>query len=273
MTTPLPLWDRIPGTPDPATNDNQRARAVEIPSITPYLLPGDQVRAAVVVFPGGGYHVRAPHEGEPIARWLNSLGLHAFVCDYRVSPWRHPQPLNDAQRALRLIRHHAAEWKIDPQRLGALGFSAGGHLVCSLGNFGDDGDAAASDPIARQSSRPDAVVTCYPLISNTDPTRVDSFRTLLSDNASPEARQQMSLETTVTPRNPPTFLWHTADDAVVTVEHAYLYAIALRRNQIPHAVHVYPTGRHGLGLSPENGPVAAWTQACADWLGGLGFRG
>jgi acetyl esterase/lipase len=273
MNTPLPLWDRIPGTPDTPIDDQQRARAAEVPTLTPFLLPGDRVRAAVVVCPGGGYGGRAAHEGEPIARWLNSLGLHAFVCDYRVSPWRYPQHLNDAQRALRLVRHHATEWKIDPQRVGILGFSAGGHLVCSVGNFGDDGDAGSSDPVARQSSRADAVVACYPVISSIQYPHAGSFRNLLGEKPDPALLTKLSLETSVTPRNPPTFIWHTADDQAVPVENAYLYAIALRAHKIPHAVHVYPTGRHGLGLAAEHGPVAAWTQACADWLGGIGFRG
>jgi acetyl esterase/lipase len=273
MTTALPLWDRIPGTPDLATDDNLRARAAEVPTLTPFLLPGDRVRAAVVIYPGGGYHTRAPHEGAPIARWLNSLGLHAFVCDYRVSPWRYPQHLDDAQRAVRLVRHHAAAWKIDAQRVGVLGFSAGGHLVCSVGNFGDEGDAGSVDPVARQPGRADAVIACYPLISSISFSHAGTYRNLLGANPDPELLRRLSLETSVTPRNPPTFIWHTADDQTVPVENAYLYAIALRAQKIPHALHVYPSGVHGLGLSPENGPVAAWTQACADWLGGIGFRG
>lgn len=260
MTTPqpvsLPLW------PD--------TKAPENPTLTPFLLPGNKVRAAVVVCPGGGYGGRAGHEGEPIARWLNSLGLHAFVCNYRVAPNRHPIPLDDAQRALRQVRHHAAEWFIDPQRVGILGFSAGGHLVCSVGNFGDAGDASASDPIARQPGRPDAVIACYAVVSSGEFANRGSFNNLLGpDTVVPS---ELSLETSVTACNPPTFLWSTADDQAVPVENSLLYAMALRRHKVPFALHVYPTGRHGLGLAAEYATPSDWTHRCGQWLADLGWR-
>ncbi len=254
--TALPLW------PDAKTPEN--------PTLTPFLLEGDQPRAAVVVCPGGGYSCRAPHEGAPIARWLNSLGLHAFVCDYRVAPARHPAPLDDAQRAVRLVRHHAAQWRIDPQKVGLLGFSAGGHLVCSAGNFADDGTTSASDPIARQSGRPDAVIACYPVISSGEFAHTGSFDQLVGTD--PAARQAMSLEHSVTARNPPTFLWSTADDSGVPVENSLLYALALRRQGVSFALHVYPHGAHGLGLASELATVSDWTDRCATWLTDLGWR-
>lgn len=255
---PIPLW------PEVLTPEN--------PTLTPFLLPGDQIRAAVVVCPGGGYSGRAPHEGAPIARWLNSLGLHAFVCDYRVAPNRHPAPLDDAQRALRLVRHHAQTWKIDPRRVGLLGFSAGGHLVCSVGNFGTDGDPLASDVIARKSGRADAVIACYPVISSGPFAHRGSFDNLLGEQPDSVLLAQLSLETTVSDKNPPTFIWFTADDAAVPVENGLLYASALSRHRVPFALHVYPRGNHGLGLAAENGPVSAWTTTCGEWLSGIGFR-
>ena len=253
---PIPLW------PQTLTPEN--------PTLTPFLLAGDQPRAAVVVCPGGGYAGRAPHEGAPIARWLNSLGLHAFVCDYRVAPSRHPAPLNDAQRAIRQVRHHAAEWKVDAQRVGILGFSAGGHLVCSTGNFGDDGDATSEDPVARQRGRPDAVIACYPVISSGEQAHRGSFLNLVGED--PVAQKALSLELSVTARNPPTFLWSTADDQAVPVENSLLYAAALRRHRVNFALHVYPTGRHGLGLASEDATVSDWTHRCSQWLGDLGWR-
>lgn len=255
---PLPLWPAV-STP-------------EVPTLTPFLVPGDKVRAAVVVCPGGGYGGRAAHEGAPICRWLNSLGIHAFLCDYRVAPNRHPIPLNDAQRGIRHVRHNAVEWKVDPDQVGILGFSAGGHLVCSVGNFGDDGDATSGDPIARQPGRANAVIACYPVVSSGPFAHRGSFNNLLGENPDPALLAQLSLETTVSPRNPPTFIWFTADDGAVPVENGLFYAAALRKHRIPFALHVYPTGNHGLGLSPENGPVSAWTNACAEWLSGIGFR-
>ncbi len=255
---PLPLWP-IVHTP-------------ENPTLTPFLVPGDHVRAAVIVCPGGGYGMRAAHEGAPICHWLNSLGIHAFLCDYRIAPNRHPLPLDDAQRSIRLVRHHAANWKVDPDHVGILGFSAGGHLVCSVGNFGDEGDATASDPIARQPGRANAVIACYPVISSGPFAHRGSFDNLLGPQPDPALLARLSLETTVTPRNPPTFIWFTADDSGVPVENGLLYAAALRQQGVPFALHVYPSGQHGLGLAAENGPVSAWTAACAEWLSGIGFR-
>lgn len=254
----LPLWPVV--------------HAPENPSLTAFLLPGDQVRAAVVILPGGGYQGRAAHEGAPIARWLNSMGLHAFVCDYRVAPNRHPAPLDDAQQALRLVRHHASEWNIDVNKVGILGFSAGGHLACSVGNFGTAGDPNAKDPVARHSGRADAVIACYPVISSGACAHRGSFDNLLGACPDPELVQKLSLETTVTELNPRTFIWFTADDAAVSVENGLLYAMALRRHHVSFALHVYPHGAHGLGLASENGPVSAWTSACAEWLSEIGFR-
>ncbi len=256
MPTAIPLW------PTPQEPEN--------PTITPYLVAGDRTRAALVILPGGGYEVRVDHEKLNIVRWVNSLGLHAFICDYRVKPARHPAPLHDAQRALRLIRSRAAEWRVDAQRVGVIGFSAGGHLAGSVGNFGDDGDAAANDPVARQSGRANAVIACYAVISGL--MRSGSFTNLLGPEPDPALVKNLSLETTVTAQNPPTFLWSTAEDPVVPVEHSLRYALALHAQRVPFALHVYPKGGHGMALAPENAPVSDWTGRCANWLAELGWR-
>lgn len=255
----LPLWDDV--------------KTPENPTLTPFLLPGERIRPALVVCPGGAFIERAAHEGAPLARWVNSLGLHAFVCDYRVAPSRHPAALDDAQRALRLIRHRAAEWRVDPGRLGLMGFSAGGHLVCAAGNLGEDGDAASPDPLARHSGRPDAVIAGYPLISNGPFGHPGAFRNLVGDAPDPQQVQLLSLETSVTARNPPTFLWSTAEDLKVPVENSLLYAAALRQHRVPFALHIYPHGPHGLGLAAENAVVSDWTHRCAAWLAALGWCG
>lgn len=269
---PLPLWPAgIPGTVVPGQEQHERAK--EVPHLLPFLLPGEQVRPLVVVCPGGGYGGRAPHEADPIALWLNGLGLHAVVCHYRVFPWRHPQPLHDAQRAIRLVRHRAAAWKVDPGRIGIVGFSAGGHLVCSTANFGDDGDPTAADPVARQSSRVNALIACYPVITNANlKGHQGSFTNLLGSDPDPALWRRMSLENSVTTANPPTFIMHTADDPVVPLENALVYAGALRAAQVPVALHVYPHAPHGIGLGRDfPGSARRWTADCEAWLHELGW--
>ncbi|MCZ8517704.1 alpha/beta hydrolase [Paenibacillus filicis] len=240
------------------------------PTLVPYLVEGGGPRAAVIVCPGGGYARRAAHEGEPVARWLNGLGISAFVVHYRVAPYRHPQPWMDAQRAIRTVRHNAEAWNIDPSRVGLLGFSAGGHLASTAGTQFDYGKEAA-DPIERLSSRPDLLILCYPVISLTEMAHTGSRDNLLGENAEQEQAKQLSGELLVTEQTPPAFIWHTADDASVPVENALMFAAALRKKQVPFELHVYESGRHGLGLAEEH-PAGAWTEACAAWLTQRGFR-
>jgi acetyl esterase/lipase len=241
------------------------------PRITPYLPAGDGPFACIVVCPGGGYGGRAAHEGAPIAKWLNSAGVAGFVLDYRVRPYRHPIPLGDAQRAIRLVRAKAAEWKIDPKRIGILGFSAGGHLAASAATIFDAGKADAADPIDRQSCRPDAAILCYPVITFGEFRHNGSMMNLLGESFDDKLRQELSLETRVTRETPPTFLWHTSEDAGVPVENSLLFAAALHKNKVPFSLHVFPHGRHGLGLATDVPEVCAWTALCVDWLKGIGF--
>ena len=266
---PLPLW--ATGAPP-----GERAFAdqpLEEPYLTPYLLPGDSPRACVIICPGGGYHRRAEHEGAPLARWCNRLGLHAAVLDYRVKA-RFPASLNDAKRALRLVRQRAGEWRIDPARVGILGFSAGGHLAASASTLFDLGDPAAADPIDRQSSRPDASILCYPVITAFDQRHHGSIEVLLgAEPWDAAARARVSIERQVTAATPPAFIWHTADDGAVPVVNALGYATALAAHQVPFALHVFPHGRHGLGLASEEPTVAAWGPLCARWLAEIGFVG
>ena len=256
----LPLW------PDQTAADGDSA-----PRLTPFLLNNSEPTGAVIVCPGGGYGGRAPHEGAPVARWLNSLGIAAFVLDYRVAPNRHPIPLGDAQRAIRTVRQRAAEWRIRPDRIGILGFSAGGHLAASAGTHYDAGNPQATDPIERQSCRPDALVLCYAVITFGEYRHNGSMVNLLGLEPPEDLRQHMSNELHVSGDTPPTFLWHTADDAGVPVENALLFAGALRRNGVPFALHVYPHGKHGLGLAPDDPIVGTWPALCGQWLTSLGF--
>lgn len=264
---PVPLW------PDGAPGYDTAPTRREIPRITPYIVPSAKPHGAVLVLPGGGYGGRAPHEGAPIAQWLNTLGISAAVVDYRVQPYRHPYPLLDAQRALRWMRANGKAWNIDPTKVGILGFSAGGHLASTTLTHWDRGKPDATDPIDRESCRPDAVVLCYPVISFLQFTHGGSMRNLLGPTPSDELRRELSAETQITAETPPVYLWHTADDGGVPVENSLLLAMALRAKRIPFELYVPPKGAHGLGLAPNNPVVARWTLLCGDWLKGLGFAG
>lgn len=257
------LWDgEIPGY--------DRAFSDQVPGLEPFVLDTSEKRGAVVVCPGGGYHVLAEHEGEPIAKWLNDAGVHAFVLTYRVAPYRHPCPLMDAQRAIRYVRFRSSEWNIDPGRIGILGFSAGGHLASTAGTHWDRG-MDSSDPIDAVSCRPDAMILCYPVISFGDYGHTGSMHNLLGPSPDQTVRISLSNENQVTGETPPAFLWHTADDEVVSVGHSLSFAGALSKNRVPFELHVFETGRHGLGLAPNSPDVAVWADLCADWLKRLGF--
>lgn len=262
---PYPLW--------PAASDASAGAAEEQPQITAYLPTDRPARGAIIVCPGGGYGRLAPHEGEPVARWLVGLGIAAFVLRYRVAPHRHPVPLGDAQRAIRLVRARAEEWDLAGLPIGILGFSAGGHVSASVGVFNDAGDATSADPVARASCRPDALVLCYPVISFGEERHQGSTDNLLGPGAAAASRAAVSLENHVGPQTPPTFLWHTADDTSVPVAHGLLFAQALAKQGTPFALHIYPHGRHGLGLAEDDPIVGSWTGLCATWLAERGFGG
>lgn len=239
------------------------------PILTPYLVKDSPQRSAVIVFPGGGYTKRADHEGEPVAKWLNTLGIHAFVLHYRVAPYKHPAPLADAQRAVRLVRHHAQQWDIDNNKIGILGFSAGGHLAASLATLHQLETGAEGDEVDRLSAKPDLAILCYPVISMGEFTHAGSKNNLIGDEN--ELIQLLSPHKNVNEQTPPMFIWHTADDAGVPVENSLFMAKALSAQQIPFGLHIYPNGRHGLGLATETNDVSTWTDSCAIWLKNQGF--
>ena len=266
---PIPLWkDGAPGA--------QGKEPADIPTITVYpaQIPARGPRtAAIVVCPGGGYGGLAAHEAEPIAQWLNSIGVTGVVLRYRLGPkYHHPVELQDAQRAIRTVRARAAEFNVDPDRVGILGFSAGGHLAATASTQFDKGNPDATDPIDRLSSRPDVSVLVYPVITMTDPhAHAGSRRNLLGDNPPAELVEAMSAEKRVTKDTPPAFIFHTADDQPVPVENALMYAGALRRNGVPFELHVYEKGRHGVGLAKDDPVLGTWPARCADWLRTKGF--
>jgi acetyl esterase/lipase len=263
---PIKLWpDAAPGAIG--------GEAVDVPTITPYLPPHDKATgAAVVVCPGGGYQMLADHEGRPVAEWLNSIGVAAFVLKYRIAPrYHHPSPMLDAQRALRTVRARAAEWGIDPRRIGILGFSAGGHLASTAATHFDPGKADAADPIERASSRPDLVILIYPVITMREQTHAGSKKNLIGDHPDPQLVALMSNDEQVTKETPPAFLIHTVNDAAVPVENSLLFAAALRKAGVPYEMHLYERGPHGFGLGANDPILSSWPQRCADWLRLHGF--
>ncbi len=240
------------------------------PTITPWLPPTGRANGtAVVVFPGGGYsHLSTDREGAQMARWLNERGVTAFVVRYRLGPrYHHPAMLQDAQRAVRLVRARAAEWTLDPQRIGVLGFSAGGHAASSAGTHFDAGAASGADPVARASSRPDFMVLVYPVITM-DPrlTHAGSRRNLLGERPTPELERLLSNELQVTGDTPPTLLIASSDDATVPVENSLLMYQALRSARVPAELHVFETGRHGFALAPGDPSLSSWLTQCALWM-------
>src|SRR5690606_18484008 len=242
----VPLWpDGAPGALGDGENDR--------PTLTPYLVGGDGPGpvAAIVVCPGGGYGGLAPHEGGAYAEWFNERGISAFVLKYRLGShgYRHPRMLEDAARAVRLVRARAEEWRVDPGRVRIIGSSVGGHLASTLLTHFDEGDASAADAIDRQPPRPDLGILCYPVISMGEFTHAGSRRNLLGEDPAPELVELLSNELQVTPRTPPTFLWHTVEDTAVPVENSLMFAGALRKAGVPFALHVFEKGRHGLGLA------------------------
>ena len=266
---PIRLWDGdAPGALGKTDKD--------IPTLTAYLpRPEDATGAAMVICPGGAYAGLAKHEGEDYALFLRDHGIAGFVLKYRLGSagYRHPVPLQDVSRAVRLVRARAAEWKIDPKRVGAMGSSAGGHLVSTLLTHFDNGKADATDPIERESSRPDVGILCYPVISmNESAVHKGSKANLLGKDPSPELVKEVSNELHVTTNTPPTFLFHTVEDPGVLVDNSLLFAEALRKAKVPFDLHIYERGPHGMGLgfkvyaTYEPGKIHPWTQDCVFWL-------
>jgi acetyl esterase/lipase len=240
------------------------------PSITVRLADSAKANGtAVIVCPGGGYgNLAMDHEGAQVAAWLNNLGVSAIILKYRLGPiYHHPAPLQDAQRASRTVRSRAKEFAIDPNRIGIWGFSAGGHLASTTGTHFDDGQSSASDPIDRLSSRPDFMILAYPVISlTTDYVHKGSRKNLLGDPYDPALAEQLSNEKQVTSRTPPTFLFHTDDDAGVPVENSVLFFLALKKAKIPAEMHIYQKGKHGVGLAQSDPVLSTWPDRLKDWL-------
>jgi len=264
----LLLW---PGGAPGALGQDDRDK----PAITVYMPPSTTgPMTAVIVAPGGSYaRLSMNLEGRAPANHLNALGIAAFVLRYRLGPqYHHPIELGDAQRAIRTVRARAAEWHIAADRIGIMGFSAGGHLASSASTHFDNGKPDAADPIERVSSRPDFAVLAYPVISFVEPfTHQNSKTNLLGDHPDAALARSLSSETQVTAATPPAFLYHTSADTVVPPENAVAYYLALRKAGVPAEIHVFRNGPHGTGLGQQDPALAEWPRLLANWLRVSGF--
>ncbi len=264
-TGEVTIWD---------TSDIVRVRNVQKPDIAVFLPSKKNATGeAVVICPGGGYGILAyDWEGSDIARWLNSQGIAAFVLKYRlpgsksnIIPYK--SPLMDAQRAMRIVRSNAESWNIDPERIGVMGFSAGGHLASTLSTHYDAGDPSSSDPVEKVSCRPDFSVLVYPVISFTEDFQHSGSRiNLLGEDADESLVKYYSNELQVTEDTPPAILIHSDDDKAVPVENSIAYYKALRNNDIASELHIYPYGGHGYSLAIGQGHLATWPDRVIEWI-------
>jgi acetyl esterase/lipase len=268
--TVITLWpDGVPGAAGKEEAD--------IPTLTVFRPPADKANGtAVVICPGGGYGFLAnDHEGKQPAEWLNQRGVTAIVLKYRIAPrYHHPAPMQDAQRAIRTVRARAKEFGLDPKRIGIWGFSAGGHLASTAGTHFDDGKADASDPVEKESCRPDFLILCYPVITMTGPTTHGGSKTnLLGKEPDEKLVENLSNERQVTDKTPPTFLFHTNADTGVVPENSILFYLALRKAGVPAELHIYEKGVHGVGLAPMDPVLSTWPDRLEAWLKGRGLLG
>lgn len=246
---------------------------IQTPTLTVLLAPPERAKgAAVIICPGGGYGRELyDREGLDVARWLNRIGVAGIVLKYRLPTGKYSNgedamPLQDALRAVRLVRSRAAEWKLDAGKIGLMGFSAGGHVAATAGTLFDDGSPTATDPVERLSSRADFLALIYPQISmQPDLGRKDNL--LLGPNPSAELLRKYSPELQITPRTPPSFLLLCGDDPYLNPEHVLRFYQAARRAGVPAELHLYETGGHGFGVQGIDDPGAkSWPHRFEAWL-------
>jgi acetyl esterase/lipase len=231
---------------------------------------------AVIIAPGGSYgRLSANHEGRQVANWFNSLGVTAFVLRYRLGPrYHHPTEMGDAQRAIRFVRAHADEFAIRADRVGFMGFSAGGHLASTVATHFDAGNPSAADPIDRRGSRPDFVVLAYPVITMTAAYGHKlSATNLLGEHPDAKLAREMSTELQVTHETPPTFIFSTNADTTVPAENSVAFYLALRKAGVPAEIHVFEPGAHGVGMAGGDPALGEWPVLLRNWLRGRGLVG
>lgn len=252
------LWENIPGAYS------------FVPTLDYYPAKDKTTDGTIVIFPGGGYEFRAEHEGEGYAKFLNEQGMDAFVCQYRVAPDRYPLPLLDARRAVQFVRHHAKKFNINPNKIGVMGSSAGGHLVAVLSTVKDAHSdyIAKPDAIDEEIFMPDFQVLCYPVISICKGFgHKESGHNLLGDeNMELPLREYLSPHKLVDENTPPAFLWHTATDRSVSIDNSFAYAWALKDKGCEVEFHAFPFGGHGMGIAEDRPHIHQWTTLLCNWL-------
>jgi acetyl esterase/lipase len=265
------LWPN--GAPDAKGTDPG-----DKPTITYFLPDKDKATGtAVLICPGGGYGFLASgHEGDSVAKWFNSFGVAGFVLKYRHAKsgagYSHPVPLNDAQRAMQIIRGKAQELNISPDKIGVLGFSAGGHLAASLGTHYNNGKKDSDDPIERINCRPDFMILIYPVITMNFPfTHQGSRENLLGKNPDQKLVDLMSNELQIDPETPPTFLVHTTEDSVVPVENSIMFYSALIKHHVQAEMHIFLKGNHGFGLGNKDAENSSWPELCNHWMKAMNY--
>ena len=254
----------------PLWNEKAPGAETEIPAIIHYAPTKKRSRAAVVIYPGGGYSHRAPHEGHGYAQFLSELGINAFVVTYRVAPAVFPDELLDARRGVRFVRANAEKFGIDKDKVAVMGSSAGGHLAALTSTYLEPIEGEGVDAIDNEAFLPNLQILCYAVIS-TDPDiyHLGSYHNLLGDRF-PQHRD-FDPELLVCEGTPPAFIWHTATDGGVNVINAYRYATALKKHNIPCEMHIFPCGAHGMGLAPQNPHVAQWASLLENFLVLFGY--
>ena len=276
--TVIPLWpEGVPGAkPDlgPELHENGGIANVSEPTLTYFAPAVDKPNGtAVIIAPGGGYvRLSTEREGVQYARWLGTLGVTSFVLKYRMQEFGHPAPLQDVLRAMRMVRSRAKEFGINPDRIGVMGSSAGGHLAASAGTLFDHPAGKTGDSLDAVNARPDFLILMYPVISMDDPVaHAGSRRALLGENPSPELLTLMSLEKQVTPSTPPTLLIHTQEDASVPIENSIRFFQALTRAGVPAEFYAFEQGSHGMGMKAGLGTASDWPRRAGEWMRARGL--
>lgn len=268
--TPIPLWpERMPnskGLKIAEAIHDERIQAVARPELIAFFPNREaQTSAAVIICPGGGYkHLAIHKEGYQVAKWLNTIGVNAFVLKYRLpnSPdieAPHLAPLQDAQRAVKLIRSRAREWNLDSQKIGVLGFSAGGHLAATAGTLFERDWSKISDTLAAVNARPNFMILIYPVIAYVKSS-------LLGENPSAEWLELFATDRQVSAATPPAFIAIADDDKIAAPEQCVAFYQALRRHQISAELHIFRSGGHGFGLGKKNVAHGNWPALCELWL-------
>jgi len=261
----IKLWenDKIPFF----NEEYHKGENLNTPAITPYIINDGKIHSCVTVVPGGGYTHRAEHEGEPVAKWLNERDISAFVVDYRIEPYSYPAPVIDVKRAIKYVRFNSGKFNINPEKIGIMGFSAGAHAACAATEYFDEQEYEPTDETDKISAKPNACILCYPVISMSDEFCHQGSKERITGGDS-SLYKKLSCEKNVREDMPPVFMWHTFEDMSVPVRNSLEMALALKEKNVPFELHIYPKGRHGLGIvkCADVEGTNKWTECFENWL-------